>query len=186
MKEFQETRTVFHQVLQEKENEIMSSKVERIPMSYEKNGGYEESSYNYRNNFSQEKQEKPTVKKEAKREETNCPYDLSWRKKYGEDADINNKYVKSISCHFLNTNNNFTGEEEGDTRNEVKISNKFVSNKTSNFLYGQMKIQEKKMEIDGKVSNLKQIINKAKRNGNMQMKEIYNLYEDLNECYKGS
>ena len=126
-----------------------------------------------RNNYTEEKQ---TIRKEAKKDDEI----MNYRKKHTEETAGNNKYSKSISCHFFNKKENGAEEEEY----EGKISNKFSSNKTSSYLYGQMKIQEKRTEIDEKVMILKQKINRAKKDGNTQIKEIYKLFEELNECYQ--
>lgn len=149
-----------------------------------KNNYTQERQREVKNTFTEEKQrsnyteEKQTIRKEARKDEEIFNY----RKKYTEENLGNNKYSKSISCHFFNKKTN--EEEEYDGNNEGKISNKFSSNKTSSYLYGQMKIQEKKAEIDEKVMILKQNINRAKKDGNTQIKEIYKLFEELNECYQ--
>ena len=141
-----------------------------------KNNYTEEKRSLYKNNYTEEKQ---TIRKEARKDDEI----MNYRKKYTEETAGNNKYSKSISCHFFNKKGN-AAEEEVDDGNEGKISNKFSSNKTSSYLYGQMKIQEKRTEIDEKVMILKQNINRAKNDGNTQIKEIYKLFEELNECYQ--
>ena len=124
-------------------------------------------------------QDKPTAKKEYNKMEEPADDLPSARKKY--DAEF--KQNKSISCHYNAYNKNNVNDFN---ENENKMSNKFSCNKTSNLLYGQMKIQEKKNEIENKMTLLKQNISKGKKmSNNISMKEVYNMFEDLNDCYEG-
>ena len=200
LKEFKETRQDFHKVLHEKEqeNDIMEKNFNK----YKRNPLYEvEDEVSKDQSFFSKEQvnsdyltEKPTIRKEYKKEEVvfdEMPGSL--RRKYGD----NHKYEKSMSCHF--TMNNATDKKKEENKqikqkindfddynlNENKISNKFSSNKTSNNLYCQMKIQEKKSDIEEKISGLKQRILKGKKNIHFPMKDLYNFFEELNDCYQG-
>lgn len=169
LKEFKETRTIFQKVLEETglESTNKSSKPSNNYDKYQKidDFSYHQSQSTLRKDYNQSKyndNELPTHKK---------PY------------DINEKSKKSISCHY---NKNLLNNNEDSDYNEKQMSNKFSCNRTSNILYGQMKITEKKTQIDSKILSLRELMNKTRKgDNNLQIKDLYSMFEDLNECYQG-
>lgn len=181
LKEFKVCRSNFQKVLQEKEDEFIKERsvnkferpltVNEQTLLNEDFGNYDYKGHYFPPEISATLKKKPESNEKKFFEETSSKYE--------------GKYTKSSSCHYTNQNNfkPLRDEEEPcDIKKEVKISNKFSSNKTSNYLYGEMKIQEKRNAIEGQVMELRQKITKAKRSKNTQMKEVFELFDELNGC----
>lgn len=184
LKEFKETRQNFNKILQQNDDfyddhEKNTEKDKNTPFYYEK-----EENNNYVTFFkpkSNHLSQNYTVKRENKKDYANFFENENSEAERKNDEIIKNK---SISCHFNYRN---IANDNNSNLNSSKMSNKFSCNKTSNYLYGEMKIQEKKNEIVENISNLKQKLYKIKTSKNMTitMKEMFDLFEDLNDCYKG-
>lgn len=186
LKEFKESRKNFDKILKLKEEELdmKNYNEESSHIDYEKPLEKTKDSPVSNNNYyisknKYDRQNLTTVKTENKnKNEHSREYD--WKEKYENFCHNKNK---SVSCHIGTL---LSDREAGET-NINKISNKFSCNKTSNYLYGEMKIQEQKNQIEESAYALKQKLYKAKSTySNLSMKELFDLYEDLNECFKSS
>lgn len=186
LKEFKETRHNFNKILQQnddfsQDNEKTIEKDKNTPFYYERENNNCPTFFKPKSNHLSQNFSNYTVKRENKKD-----YDNFFQNENSESEKKNDEIIKnkSISCHF---NYRDITNDNSSNLNSSKMSNKFSCNKTSNYLYGEMKIQEKKNEIVENISNLKQKLYKIKTSKNMtvSMKEMFDLFEDLNDCYKG-